>query len=76
VSEVVTRLSDNVTHNTFKAALLCLSSCADSIPDKELALGAELFRLTIPHARFSLLTNVFCEFFSYLPELEDLTSMF
>ncbi|CAL1298954.1 unnamed protein product [Larinioides sclopetarius] len=72
VSEIVTRLSDKVTPNTFKAALLCLSSCADSMPTKELALGAELLNQTTPYASLRTLTSVFCDFFSYLPELEDL----
>ncbi|GBN13059.1 hypothetical protein AVEN_236669-1 [Araneus ventricosus] len=75
ISEIVTCLRDKVTHNTFKAALQCLCSNADTIP-KELALGAELLRLTMPHAPLSTLTNVLCGYFSYLPELEDIAHLF
>ncbi|KAF8771746.1 hypothetical protein HNY73_019123 [Argiope bruennichi] len=75
LSEIVSRLSDKVTHNTFKAALQCLCSNAETIP-KELALASELLRLTLPHARLSTLTNVFFEFFSGLPDLEEVAALF
>lgn len=75
ISEVFACMCDKVTHNTFKAALQRLCSSADSIP-QELYLGTELLRLTIPHAQFSTLKNVLCDFFSYLPELEDISELF
>ncbi|GFX09688.1 calx-beta domain-containing protein [Trichonephila clavipes] len=75
ISEVFTCMRDNVTNNTFKAALQRLCSNADSIP-QELYLGSELLRLTLPHANYSTLRNVLCDFFSYLPELEDITVLF
>ncbi|GFQ98077.1 calx-beta domain-containing protein [Trichonephila clavata] len=75
IPEVLTCMCDKVTNNTFKAGLQRLCSNADSIP-QELYLGSELLRLTLPHANFSTLRNVFCDFFSYLPELEDITEFF
>ncbi|GFY75008.1 calx-beta domain-containing protein [Trichonephila inaurata madagascariensis] len=75
ISEVFTCMRDKVTNNTFKAALQRLCSNADSIP-QELYLGSELLRLTLPHANYSTLRSVLCDFFSYLPELEDITVLF
>ncbi|CAL1298957.1 unnamed protein product [Larinioides sclopetarius] len=77
IPEIATCLREKVTCNTFKAALRCLCNNADTIP-KELALGAELFRLTTQHrpVHVTLLTNAFCEYFSYLPELEDIVHLF
>ncbi|GFS78323.1 calx-beta domain-containing protein [Nephila pilipes] len=75
ISNVLACMRDKVTNNTFKAALQRLCSTADTIP-QELYLGSELLRLTLPHARFSTLNNVLCDFFSYLPEMEDITELF
>ncbi|XP_055953233.1 uncharacterized protein LOC129988960 isoform X2 [Argiope bruennichi] len=57
ISEIVTRLVDNVvTPNTFKAALQCVCSNADSI-SKEFALASELFRLAVQHTPSNVLTK-------------------
>ncbi|KAG8179446.1 hypothetical protein JTE90_026340 [Oedothorax gibbosus] len=68
-------LRDKVTVNTFKAALQCACSNANSIPE-ELALGFELLRVSLQSARFDQLTNVICNFFNHLPELEDIAQYF
>ncbi|GIY42440.1 calx-beta domain-containing protein [Caerostris extrusa] len=75
ISNVVSCLQDKVTPNTFKAALQYVCGSADSVP-MELALASELVRHTLPYARLATLTNVLCDFCIYLPELEDIVTLF